>query len=119
MLQSLAPPEAPVLDLIPWDTIGFLTPSGLVLLAVLLMMRGDLVPRRTVEREQSQLVAAHAAERTVLIDSRNHWRDTATTLQETNAVQARTIDKQTTAVGATVVKVMDAVQQAREVGEPA
>lgn len=34
------------LDAIPW---GALTPSALLLLAVLLILRGDVIPRRTVE----------------------------------------------------------------------
>lgn len=35
-----------VITTVPWETIG---PPGILLLAVLLIIRGDLVPRRTHE----------------------------------------------------------------------
>ena len=48
-----------LLNAIPWGTIG---PSGLLALAVLLIIRGDLVPRRVHE---------------AVVADRDHWREIA------------------------------------------
>lgn len=86
---------------IPWATIGGFTPYGLLMLAIWLILTGRLVPKNLYE---------------VMVRAKDHWRDAAETLKETNAVQARTIEKQTT-VGESVIKVMGAVQDARD-GDP-
>lgn len=84
------------MDSITWATIGELTPYGLLMLAILLILTGRLVPRNTYQ----------AMER-----AKEHWRDTATKNAETINVQAQTIEKQTT-IGDTVEKVMSAIQTA-------
>ena len=48
-----------LLNTIPWETIG---PSGLLALAVLLIIRGDLVPRRVHE---------------AVVTDRDQWRSIA------------------------------------------
>lgn len=48
-----------VLTLIPWTTIG---PGGLLAFAVLLIIRGDLVPRRTFD---------------AMVQDRDYWREAA------------------------------------------
>lgn len=78
---------------------GELTGWGIVGLVVLLIVFGRLVPRgtfRALERE------------------RDHWRAASETLRDTNAVQARTIEKQLV-VGETVERVMGAVQSSHGV----
>ena len=91
-----------MLDDVPWQALGVLTPSSLLGLAIWLILTGKLVPKSLYD---------------VMVDAKNHWRSAAETLKDTNAVQARTIEKQTT-VGESVIKVMDAVQEARD-GDPA
>lgn len=66
----------------------------------LLVVFGWLVPKRTF---------------TALMAERDYLRADNETLRETNAVQARTIEKQLV-VADTVQKVMTAVQEAREIG---
>lgn len=83
---------------IPWASLGSLTPYGLLMLAIWLILTGRLVPKNLYE---------------VMVRAKDHWRDAAETLKETNAVQARTIEKQTM-VGESVIKVMGAVQEARD-----
>lgn len=56
-----------LLSAIPWETIG---PSGLLTLAVLLIIRGDLVPRRVHE---------------AVVNDRDHWREIALQAMSTNA----------------------------------
>lgn len=83
---------------IPWQSLGGLTPYGLLMLAIWLILTGRLVPKNIYD---------------VMVKAKEHWRDAAETLKETNAVQARTIEKQTM-VGESVIKVMGAVQDARD-----
>ncbi|ASN38988.1 hypothetical protein CGQ24_08155 [Arthrobacter sp. 7749] len=87
-----------MLDEIPWSALGVLTPSTLLGLAIWLILTGRLVPKSLYD---------------VMVKAKEHWRSAAETLKETNAVQARTIEKQTM-VGESVIKVMGAVQQARD-----
>lgn len=96
--------EVPVeaLDAIPW---GALTPSALLLLAVLLIFRGDVVPRRTVERE----LAAKDAEIAT-------WRKAYETEGEQSRVLTETNRVLSVEVGATVTKVMDALQERSQRG---
>lgn len=56
-----------LLSAIPWETIG---PSGLFTLAVLLIIRGDLVPRGVMRQVEQD---------------RDHWRSTALQAMSTNA----------------------------------
>jgi hypothetical protein len=91
-----------MLDSEPWAVIGALTPSGLLGLAMWLVLTGRLIPKSMYD---------------VMVEAKNHWRNTAETLKETNSVQARTIEKQT-AVGDSVIKVMGAVQDARDGDSP-
>lgn len=88
-----------MIDGIPLPLVE-LTPWGLTGLCVLLILFGKLVPA----------VSVRALER-----QKEHWRDTAEKLRDTNAVQAETIRSQL-AIGETVEKVMHAVQDARERG---
>lgn len=90
-----------MLEDMPWAALGSLTPYGLLMLAIWLILTGRLVPKNLYE---------------VMVRAKDHWRDAAETLKETNAVQARTIEKQAM-VGESVIKVMGAVQDARE-GDP-
>lgn len=90
-----------MLEDITWQALGGLTPYGLLMLAIWLILTGRLVPKNLYE---------------VMVRAKDHWRDAAETLKETNAVQARTIEKQTM-VGESVIKVMGAVQDARD-GDP-
>lgn len=48
-----------VLHLIPWSDVG---PSALLVLTVVLILRGDIVPRRTYEQ---------------VVTDRDYWRDAA------------------------------------------
>ena len=89
-----------MLDEIPWQALGVLTPSSLLGLAVWMILTGRLVPRYLYE---------------VMVKAKDQWRATAETLKDTNAVQASTIEKQTV-VGASVIKVMGAIDEVREGG---
>ena len=90
------------LDAIPW---GALTPSTLLLLAVLLVFRGDVVPRRTIERELASKDAEIAT-----------WRRACETEGEQNKVLTETNRVLSIEVGATVTKVMDALQERSQRG---
>lgn len=85
------------MDVIPWSAIGVLTPSGLLMITVWMILTGRLVPRYLYE---------------VMVKAKDQWRTTAETLKDTNAVQASTIDKQTV-VGQSVIKVMGAIDDAK------
>lgn len=84
------------LDAIPW---GALTPAAMLMIAVLLILRGDIHPRRTVERE--------LAAKDKIIDTQQKAIDIKdahiTTLADTN----RTLSNE---VGQTVARVMDELQ---------
>ncbi|EMQ98333.1 hypothetical protein [Paeniglutamicibacter gangotriensis] len=71
------------------------------MLAIWLILTGKLIPRSMYD---------------VMVTAKKEWKDAAETLRETNAVQAQTINKQQM-VGESVIKVMGAVQEARD-GEP-
>ncbi|GAA1498817.1 hypothetical protein [Paeniglutamicibacter kerguelensis] len=64
------------------------------MLAIWLILTSQLVPKSIYD---------------VMVRAKEHWRDAAETLKETNAVQARTIEKQTM-VGESVIKVMGAAR---------
>lgn len=91
---------------IPWQIIGGLTPAGMLLLGFLMMMRGDLIPRRTHERElgakDNENRILHKAVETKDVEIR--------TLTETN----RTLAYE---VGQTVTKVMDELQERARKGD--
>lgn len=89
------------MDEIPWAAIGAITPSSLLLLSVWMILTGRLVPRYLYE---------------VMVKAKDHWRETAETLKDTNSVQASTIEKQTV-VGASVIKVMGAIDEVKESGQ--
>lgn len=92
-----------MIENIPWAAIGGLTPHGLLMLVVVLILTGKLVPKSTYD---------------VMRDQKTYWRKAAEDLRDTNYVQARTIEKQEV-TGDTVRRVMDAVQDAnrRDGGE--
>jgi len=85
-----------VLESIPWAAIGGLTPHGLLMLVVVLILTGKLVPKSTYD---------------VMRDQKTYWRKAAEELRETNHIQTRTIEKQEI-TGETVRRVMEAVQAA-------
>ncbi|MCZ4142286.1 hypothetical protein BZG17_31325, partial [Escherichia coli] len=85
----------------PWAAIGALTPSGMLMLAVWLILSGKLVPKATLDRETTR---------------GDQWRDTAAKKQEIIQVQAETIRDQAV-ISETVAKVMAAVQDANRAGE--
>lgn len=87
-----------MLESIPWSSVLDISASGLLVVVVIMILRGDLVPIRFYRS---------------ILEQKEHWREAAEKLRETNAVQAKTIEKQTI-VGDTFVKVMSAVQQATD-----
>lgn len=87
-----------MLDVIPWSVLGDIGAQTIVVIVVFMILRGDLVPVRFYR---------------TIVEQKEHWRSTANLLQETNQVQAKTIEKQA-AVGDTVVRVMSAVQDASD-----
>ncbi|KUM31565.1 hypothetical protein AQ436_00035 [Arthrobacter sp. EpRS66] len=90
-----------MVDQIPWAAAGALTPSGLVILTVLLILTGKLVPKATLDRETKR---------------GDQWRETAAKKQEIIQVQAETIRDQAV-ISETVAKVMSAVQEANKAGD--
>lgn len=90
-----------MVESIPWAAIGALTPSGMLMLAVWLILSGKLVPKATLDRETTR---------------GDQWRDTAAKKQEIIQVQAETIRDQAV-ISETVAKVMAAVQDANRAGE--
>lgn len=90
-----------MVEQIPWAAIGALTPSGMLMLAVWLILSGKLVPKATLEREATR---------------GDQWRDTAAKKQEIIQAQAETIRDQAV-VSETVVKVMSALQEANKAGD--
>ena len=90
-----------MVEQIPWAAIGALTPSGMLMLAVWLILSGKLVPKATLDRETTR---------------GDQWRDTAAKKQEIIQVQAETIRDQAV-ISETVAKVMAAVQDASRAGE--
>ncbi|QEP06197.1 hypothetical protein [Glutamicibacter sp. ZJUTW] len=90
-----------MVEQIPWAAIGALTPSGMLMLAVWLILSGKLVPKATLDRETTR---------------GDQWRDTAAKKQEIIQVQAETIRDQAV-ISETVAKVMAAVQDANRAGE--
>lgn len=84
------------LDAIPW---GALTPAAMLMIAVLLILRGDIHPRRTVERE--------LAAKDKIIDTQQKTIDTKDVHIETLAHTNRTLVHE---IGSNVVKVMDELQ---------
>jgi len=93
-----------VLEGIPWSVIGGLTPSALLSIVVLLILTGKIVPKSTYD---------------AMVQSKEHWRDTAEKRQETNHTLARAVDKQQIASD-TIIKTMHALQEAnhRDGGTP-
>lgn len=89
-----------MIESIPWTALVDVGASGLVVVVVLMIFTGRLVP-----------VVFYRT----LAEQKEHWRKAAETLRETNAIQAKTIEKQTV-VGDTVVRVMSAVQDASDEG---
>ena len=94
-------PGCAMVEQIPWAAIGALTPSGMLMLAVWLILSGKLVPKATLDRETTR---------------GDQWRDTAAKKQEIIQVQAETIRDQAV-ISETVAKVMAAVQDANRAGE--
>lgn len=90
------------MDQIPWAAIGALTPSGMLMLAVWLILTGRIVPKSTYE---------------VMVKARDDWQAAASKNQETIHTQAETIRDQAV-VSETAAKVMTAVQEANRVGDP-
>lgn len=78
---------------------GVLTAPGLLLLVAFMVFRGDIIPRKTVERELKTIT-----------ESRNHWRETSTNLLEANHLLSQAVAKNTE-VGQSVVKVMSVVHE--------
>lgn len=89
------------MESIPWAAIGGLTPSGLLILAVWLVLTGRIVPKSTYD---------------VMVSAKESWRDAATKKDAIIHTQAETIRDQS-AVSETVVKVMTAVQDANKAGD--
>lgn len=84
---------------LPWGAVGALTPSALLLIAVLLILRGDLIPRRTAERE----IATHKEDSAI-------WRKVSETKDAQVSTLAETNRTLSHEVGTTVTKVMDELQ---------
>lgn len=89
------------METIPWAAIGALTPSGMLMLAVWLILTGRIVPKSTYE---------------VMVKARDDWQATAEKKQEIIHTQAETIRDQAV-VSETVAKVMSAVQEANRAGD--
>lgn len=92
-----------MMEQIPWAAIGALTPNGLLMVTIWLILSGKLVPKATLDRETTR---------------GDHWRDTATKNQEIIREQAEAINEQSV-VSETVIKVMSAVQEANRAGDDA
>lgn len=90
-----------MMESISWAAIGGLTPSGLLILAVWLVLTGRIVPKSTYE---------------VMVKARDDWQATAQKKQEIIHTLSETVRDQS-AVSDTVVKVMSAVQDANKGGE--
>lgn len=83
-----------------WASIvGTLTAPGLLLLFGLMIFRGDIIPRKTVERELKTIT-----------ESRDHWRDTSQALTEANTLLTKALSDNR-AVDESVIRVMQVVQQ--------
>lgn len=89
-----------LLEVGPWGLL-----VGVVAFIFYGVFRGWIVPKPHYDTLMARALAAEAANEKL--------SERAMKLTETNAVQARTIEKQT-AVGDTVIKVMGAIQEARE-----
>lgn len=89
------------MDQVPWAAIGGLTPSGLLILAVWLVLTGRIVPKSTYD---------------VMVKARDDWQATAQKKQEIIHTLTETVREQSV-VSDTVVKVMSAVQDANRGGE--
>lgn len=83
-------------EAIPW---GALTPAAMLMIAVLLILRGDIAPRRTVERE--------LAAKDKVIDTQQKTIATKDAHIETLADTNRTLVHE---VGTTVTRVMNELQ---------
>lgn len=92
-----------MVESIPWAAIGALTPNGLLMVTIWLILSGKLVPRATLDRETTR---------------GDQWRDTAAKKQEIIQVQAETIRDQAV-ISETVAKVMSAVQESNRDGDNA
>lgn len=89
------------MDQIPWAAIGALTPSGMLMLAVWLILTGRIVPKSTYE---------------VMVKARDDWQATAQKKQEIIHTLAETVREQSV-VSQTAAKVMTAVQEANQAGD--
>lgn len=89
------------MDQIPWAAIGALTPSGMLMLAVWLILTGRIVPKSTYE---------------VMVKARDDWQATAQKKQEIIHTLAETVREQSV-VSQTAAKVMSAVQEANKAGD--
>lgn len=89
------------MDQIPWAAIGALTPSGMLMLAVWLILTGRIVPKSTYE---------------VMVKARDDWQTTAQKKQEIIHTLAETVREQSV-VSQTAAKVMTAVQEANQAGD--
>lgn len=89
------------MDQIPWAAIGALTPSGMLMLAVWLILTGRIVPKSTYE---------------VMAKARDDWQSTAQKKQEIIHTLAETVREQSV-VSQTAAKVMTAVQEANRAGD--
>ncbi|QRQ79185.1 hypothetical protein [Glutamicibacter protophormiae] len=89
------------MDQIPWAAIGALTPSGMLMLAVWLILTGRIVPKSTYE---------------VMVKARDDWQSTAQKKQEIIHTLAETVREQSV-VSQTAAKVMTAVQEANQAGD--
>lgn len=88
------------MESIPWAAIGGLTPSGMLILAVWLILTGKIVPKSTYD---------------VMVKARDDWQATAQKKQEIIHTLTETVREQSV-VSDTVVKVMSAVQEANRGG---
>lgn len=89
------------MDQIPWAAIGALTPSGMLMLAVWLILTGRIVPKSTYE---------------VMVKARDDWQSTAQKKQDIIHTLAETVREQSV-VSQTAAKVMTAVQEANRAGD--
>lgn len=90
-----------MIDQIPWAAIGGLTPSGLLILAVWLVLTGRIVPKSTYD---------------TMCNAKEAWKDSSIKKDEIIHTQAETI-RDYSVVGETITKVMSAVQEANRAGD--
>lgn len=90
------------MDVIPWGTLTDIGSNGLLIIMVFMIFKGMLVPEKFYKN---------------VLEERDKWKAVCETLEDTNQVQAKTIEKQID-VGDTVVRVMSAIQDQANKGGP-